>query len=114
MSEKRNKSSEKDPKRLVGPNGEFVSSFKVTPELSEYNIGYIEELCEWVYYHDNLNNAEKLERITGLESIIRMYLNGEDENGKIKEGFNPPYGVPIQYTPTWSTKLIEDEKKKQE
>lgn len=101
-----------DPARLVGPNGEFVSSFPGNPDESILSIGYIEELCEWVYHHNNMTSAEKLFFITGLEAVISEKFSGEDENGKIKEDSDLPFGFPIKYIPTWSKKLIRNEKRK--
>lgn len=99
-----------DPMRLVGPNGEFVSSFPANENV--LTIGYIEELCEWVYHHNNMTDAEKLEYITQLEGIIAKHLSGEDETGKLMSEDEMPFGMPVNYIPTWSKKLIRKQKRK--
>jgi hypothetical protein len=81
--------------RFVGPDGEF----KPTKERKdgEISIGYLEELCEYLYYHDNITNEEKLEHILNMEKIIRNLLSGDTF---MKGG--------IRYRPTWSVKLKKD------
>jgi len=90
----------KDPNRLIGPDGEFVSSFPGGPGSDVISIGYLEELCEWVFYHNDMPEDLKLSRILALENEIQHLLNGT-EDGK------PMMGIPCRYIPTWSTKLIE-------
>jgi hypothetical protein len=82
-------------RRFVGPDGEFASTFKKDP--GKINIGYLEELLEWLYYHDNIDNDEKLEKILSIELVISNLLN---ESGMFKGGVN--------YIPTWSVKLKKD------
>ena len=62
--------------RFVGPNGEFVTTYTHLKE-GETCIGYLEELLEWVYYHDALTKEEKLARILPLEAMIQRMLNGD-------------------------------------
>jgi len=90
--------------RFVGPNGEFVSSYKL--EKGMINIGYIEELCEWIFYHPNKASDEKLLQILALENVIKEILNGDCDN-VVREGWIPPFGVHINYIPKWSKKLKE-------
>ncbi len=87
---------DKDPNRLVGPNGEFVSSYHMDEDT--ITIGYLEELCEWLYYHDALTYKQKLRRLKAIEGMIRKHLAG----GHVSS-------MKINYIPTWSTKLINDE-----
>jgi hypothetical protein len=80
-----------DTKRFVGPNGEFQPTHQL--KKGTINIGYLEELLEWLYYHDSIPN--KMERILSIEYIIQNLLNGRDSRNN------------ITYKPTWSKKLIE-------
>lgn len=82
--------------RFVGPNGEFVSTHKLEP--GTISIGYCEELCEWIYYHNDLTNKEKTEQIDNMEGIVRNLLNKMSS-------------FKINYIPTWSKKLEEKIKK---
>ena len=82
MSKSGKKPKRPAPMRLAGPNGEFVSSFPKNGNT--VTVGHLEELCEWIYHHNNMTNAEKLERITQVEGMIGMYFSGEDENGNLK------------------------------
>ncbi len=84
-----------DTKRFVGENGEFVSTYKL--EKGTICIGYLEELLEWVYYHDVLTKEEKLQRILPIENIIQEMLNGGG-------GGRPVSSMAINYVPTWSKK----------
>ena len=59
-------------RRCVGPDGEFASTFKKDP--GKINIGYLEELLEWLYYHDNIDNDEKLEKILSDYNITEREL----------------------------------------
>lgn len=79
-------------RRFVGPEGEFVSTFKKEP--GKVSIRYLEELLEWLYYHDNIENEEKLEKILGIEEMISNLLKN---SGMYKGGIN--------YVPTWSVKF---------
>lgn len=83
-----------DTKRFVGPNGEFQPTEQ--PEEGTTTIQYLEELLEWIYYHDNMSNEEKMKFITGIEEQIQKNLNGSFSSRK------------INYIPTWSTKLKKD------
>ena len=82
-------------RRFTGTDGEFVSTFKNEP--GKTSIGYLEELLEWLYYHDNIDNDEKLEKILGLEEMISKFLKNSD---MVRGGIN--------YIPTWSVKLKKD------
>ena len=83
-------------KRFVGKDGSFKPSNP--PPEGHMSIQYLEELCEWVYYHDYLNDDEKLEHILSLERYIQKLLNGGDND-------RPPVRGGINYIPTWSKKL---------
>jgi hypothetical protein len=85
-------------KRFVGPNGEFQPTEQ--PKKGTTTIQFMEELLEWIYYHDNMPFEEKMKFITGIEEQIQLLLNG-DQGGT-------PFGMPINYIPTWSTKLKKD------
>lgn len=87
-------------KRFVGKNGEFVPT--IEPAEGTMHIGYLEELSEWLYFHENYTDEEKLKHILFCEKWIRDLLD------KI---VSPKCG----YKPTWSPKLkkkIEKNKKK--
>jgi len=87
--------NKKDPNRLVTPDGGFKSEFP-GGKGKGYSIGYLEEVCEWLYHHDNMTDEEKLKKILSIEKIIKDMLNSGEIMGK---------GIPIKYIPTWSTKL---------
>jgi hypothetical protein len=76
--------------KFTGPNGEFQSTYQLEP--GTVTIGYLEELLEWLFYHNNLTYDEKLEKILNIEGMIIELLN---------DSFAPAY---VEYT-TWSTKL---------
>jgi len=83
----------KDPNRLISPDGGFQSEFP-GGKGGSCSIGYLEDLCEWIYHHNNMTNKQKLKTILKIEKIIakmvkKMILN-------------------CDYIPTWSTKLKED------
>lgn len=80
--------------RLNDSDGGFVSQY---PKIS---IGYLEELCEWVCFHDNMTENKKIEYILGLEDQIRTHLSG----GNVSK-------FSINYIPTWS-KYFEKNKSK--
>jgi len=61
-----------DTRRFVGPEGEFVPS--IPRDEGTISIGFLEELCEWIYYHDALTDDEKMERILDMEKIIVRLL----------------------------------------
>ena len=75
---------------FVGPNGEFVSTQKL--EEGTINLAYLYEICEWVYYHNNKTDDEKLKQILALESMQQDLLN---------EMIKPS----CKFNPTWSPKL---------
>lgn len=84
----------KDPNRLVNEDGSFKS------EYNPKTIGYLEDLCEFVYYHDNLTINQKKEHILYIENLISKILDGSaTEDGR------PVMGIKCNYIPTWSTKL---------
>ena len=86
-----------DTKRFVGLNGEFQPTEQ--PKEGTSTIKYLEELLEWIYYHDTMSNEEKMKFITGIEEQIQRNLNG---------GNGAAFGMKINYIPTWSTKLKKD------
>lgn len=75
--------------RFVGKDGEFVPTEQ--PAEGTVTLAYLEELMEWVYYHDNITYDEKLEQLTNLEKLTEKHLR------KIAKG--------CIYRPTWSPKL---------
>lgn len=76
-----------DPSRLSNENGDFVSSFAGGPGTGSISIGYLEELCEWLYYRTDIDDEEKLAKILPMEKLIKKYLGS------------------INYIPTWSKKF---------
>lgn len=79
--------------RLSDKDGNFISQYP--GEVGKgFSIGYLEEMCEWVFFDEKLDIEEKRKRILGIEDIIKNIL----QNPKIhKNG--------ITYHPTWSKKL---------
>ena len=77
--------------KFTGPNGEFQSTHQLEP--GHITIGYLEEMLEWLFYHNNMPKKEKLENILNIESMIKDL---------VKSQFDP---VNAEYTPTWSKKL---------
>jgi hypothetical protein len=75
--------------RFVGKDGEFVPSEQ--PPEGTVTLQYLEELMEWVFYHDNYTYEEKLEHLTNLEAMAKEHV------GKIIKNCN--------YISTWSPKL---------
>lgn len=55
-------------KRFVGPDGGFLPSVEPAPGM--ISINYLEELCEWIFYHDDMTPEEKLGHIKSMESIV--------------------------------------------
>ena len=78
-----NESSKNRLSELTDSDGYFKSVF------DKNTIGYLEELCEFVYLGDN-TTEEKLKHILMLEELITKHLS--------KMG--------IGYRPTWSKKLM--------
>ena len=97
MKKKTQNKKEKDPNRLVTPDGGFKSEFPGGVGQG-YSIGYLEDLCEWIYCHDSLTDKEKMERILPVEKMIEKHLQGFSK-------------YKINYMPTWSTKLEEKKEK---
>jgi len=93
------KNKEEDRNRFVGPNGEFVSTFE--KKDGHVSIGYLEELMEWIYFHDNKTDDEKMEQIIAMENLVEELLNG-------REGEKPPLGLKVNYVRTWSERLKKD------
>jgi hypothetical protein len=77
---------------LTDKDGNFKSKYPGEP--GKYTLGYLEELCEWLYVHDVLSNEEKVVQIMAIEDLIEKAL---------KEGNISSF--PINYIRTWSTKL---------
>lgn len=71
---------------LTGEKGEFKSEFPHGDGV--ISIGYLEDACQWIYYHNDLTDVEKIKRTLSLEKMIQDYL-----------------GDGINYIPTWSRKL---------
>jgi hypothetical protein len=65
------------------------------------SISYLEELCEWVYYHDVYTDEEKLKHILSCETMIRDLID---------KLVSPKCG----YKPTWSPKIKDKIKKNNE
>lgn len=86
-------------RRFIGPDGEFQPTNQ--PEEGTTTIQYLEELLEWLYYHDNISDEEKIKFITGIEEQIQSLLNGGSGNKRFTSG-------KINYIPTWSKKLKKD------
>ena len=84
--------------RLNDSEGSFISQY---PKIS---IGFLEELCEWVCFHNNMTEDQKIEYILGIEEQIRKHLSGETEGRKVSK-------FAINYIPTWS-KYFEKNKSK--
>lgn len=78
-----------DPERLCDKDGNFISSCPGGPGTGSISIGYLEELCEWVYHYADLPKEEILNRILALEDITRKHLSD----------------MGIGFIPTWSKKL---------
>lgn len=86
----------KETKRLeelTDKDGNFKSKYPGGPEKG-YSLGYLEELCEWLYVHDDLTNDEKLLQILVIEDLIEKSLKESNVSS-----------FPINYIRTWSTKL---------
>lgn len=77
--------------RFVGPNGEFVPT--VQPPEGTMSLQYLEELMEWLYYHDNITEEEKLKQLLNIEKIAADHLKKLVRN--------------CVYKPTWSVKLLK-------
>ena len=77
---------------LTDEDGGFKSEYP--HEDGNYSIGYLEDLCQWVTYHNNMTHEEKMESVLTFESIISGHLS---EMG-------------IHYVPTWS-KILNEAKK---
>jgi len=87
----------KEKKRLeelTDKDGNFKSKYPGDTNEGKYTLGYMEELCEWLYVHDVLSNEEKVVQIMAIEDLIEKAL---------KEGNISSF--PINYIRTWSTKL---------
>jgi len=97
---------EENIRRFVGPCGEFVPSIPKEPGF--VSINYLEEASEWIYFHEDLTDLDKLKRIKTLEFIIQDILNGGE--GTEQGSWKPPSKMKIKYIPTWSTKLKKDMK----
>ena len=85
-------------KKLTNSKGEFVSEYP--GEIGKgFSIGYLEDLCEWVYYRKDRTYEQKLEQTLGIEAIIRKMLT----DGSLIEH-------KVNYIPTWSKKLYKKKK----
>jgi len=88
--------------RLTDLNGNFISQYpKVDGEVS---IGFLEELCEWICFHNNMTEKNKIETILNLESIMTKILSDDTIERPISK-------FAINYIPTWS-KYFEEHKSK--
>ena len=70
---------------LIDEDGYFKSDMPYGD--GSYSIGYLEDLCQFLYYNDSLTDSERLEKILGIEGVIQNLL-GE-----------------LRYVPYWSTKF---------
>ena len=95
------KEKQKDPNRLIDENGVFKSEFPGGPGTGVTSLGYLEDLCEYLYYFGIEEKPAKLKRIKELEEWIQKIINGE-----VNEGDKPLIGIKAEYHPTWSIKLI--------
>ena len=77
--------------KFTGTNGEFQSTQQLEP--GHITIGYLEEMLEWLFYHNNMSKKEKLKNIINVEDMIKDL---------VKSQFDP---VNAEYIPTWSKKL---------
>jgi hypothetical protein len=84
--------------RFVDENGFFKPS--VPLPKGKISIGYLDELCEFVYYGDD-PDTKKMESILGLEDYIRTILNDHIVSS-----------MDINFIPTWSKKLEKQIQKK--
>ena len=79
--------------RFVGSNGEFKPT---KPSKKGYiSIKELEEMCEYLYNHNNMDNKEKLKHILDLESLIKDLIIDQYD------------GIDVTYVPTWSKKMKE-------
>lgn len=70
--------------KFLGPDGEFVST------QSEKNIFYLYELMEWIYYHNNKTDDEKMKDILNMEMIVKETYA---EHGL---GFKPLWSIKLK------------------
>jgi hypothetical protein len=77
---------------------EFEKNAKFPHDKDTISIGYLDEVCEWIFNHPDIEKEDKLQRILALEKIIQGLLNGETLE-------RPPLGIKCRYIPTWSPKL---------
>ena len=89
--------------RLTDTEGNFISQYPGKAD-GEISIGFLEELCEWICFHDNMAENQKIETILNLESIIKNLFSGDTE-GKTVSKFT------INYIPTWSTYFEKNKSK---
>lgn len=73
---------------LTDENGGFKSEHP-HEDGNYYSIGYLEDLCQWVTYHNTMSHEEKMKSVLTIESALSRHLS---EMG-------------INYIPTWSKKL---------
>ena len=71
--------------QLTNEDGSFKSTLSLKED--EISIGYLEEACQWAFYHKDFSYIEKIEKILALEGIIQNLLGG------------------INYVTYWSHKL---------
>ena len=93
------KPAEERLNELTDDDGFFKSRYPGNKD--DFSIGFLEELCEWIYLNPDNTYEYKLKTILDLEEMIQYALNGgEDERPMVRGGIN--------YIPTWSTKLINE------
>ena len=78
--------------KFTDKDGKFESTHKHAE--GETSIGYLEELLEWIYEHDNMSKKEKMKFTLSIEDMIEEFLN---------EGGLSTFK--INYVRTWSIKL---------
>lgn len=79
---------------------EFEKNCKFPHGKKITSIGYLQEVCRFIYEHPDLTKEDKLERILSIEKIIQAYLNGETS---VQD--RPPLGMKCKYTPIYSVQL---------
>lgn len=85
--------------RFIDDDGGFKPTKKLKP--GTMTIKHLYELMEWIYWHNNKTDKEKMKEILDMEGIVRRMLKDMSS-------------MKINYIPTWSvkqTKRIERKKK---
>lgn len=80
-------------KELTDIDGNFKSKYPGKAGES-YTLGYLEELSEWIYLHDDMNDNEKMRQLVAMEILIQDSLNANNHST-----------FPIKYLNSWLEKL---------